>query len=84
MALIPLMGVAAVVQMQMLNGTYEKTEGLDGGAKAGVVLGGALNGVATVTAFNMQRSTAEQYNEVRSVGTCKPRDLTANNSCMKI
>ncbi|CAM9430112.1 unnamed protein product, partial [Ascophyllum nodosum] len=63
MALIPLMGAAAVVQMQMMNGTYEKTEGLDGGAEAGVILGGALNGIATVTAFNMQRSTAEQYNK---------------------
>ncbi|CAM9429594.1 unnamed protein product [Ascophyllum nodosum] len=63
MALIPLMGAAAVVQMQMMNGTYEKTDGLDGGAEAGVILGGALNGVTTVTAFNMQRSTAEKYNE---------------------
>lgn len=63
-ALIPLMGAAAVVQMQMMNGTYEKKEGLDGGAEAGVILGGALNGVSTVTAFNMQRSTAEKYDEV--------------------
>lgn len=65
MALIPLMGAAAVVQMQMMNGTYEKTEGLDGGTEAGVILGGALNGVTTVTAFNMQRSTVEKYNEAR-------------------
>ena len=72
------------MQMQMMNGTYEKTDGLDGGAEAGVILGGALNGVTTVTAFNMQRSTAEKYNEVRSVGACKPRDLVANNSCMEI
>lgn len=54
-----------MVQMQMMNGTYEKKEGLDGGAEAGVILGGALNGVSTVTAFNMQSSTAEKYNEVR-------------------
>lgn len=63
-ALIPLMGAAAVIQMQMMNGTYEKKEGLDGGAEAGVILGGALNGVSTVTAFNMQRSTGEKYDEV--------------------
>ena len=72
------------MQMQMMNGAYEKTEGLDGGAEAGVILGGALNGIATVTAFNMQRSTAEQYNKVRSVGASKPRDLMANNRCMEM
>lgn len=48
----------------MSNGNYENTEGLDGGARAGVILGGALNGVSTVTAFNMQHSIAEQYSEV--------------------
>ena len=54
-----------MVHRQMVNGSYEKTEGLDGGAEAGLILGGALNGVATVTAFNMQHSTAEKYGEVR-------------------
>ena len=50
--------------MRMSNGTYENTEGLDGGARAGVILGGALNGVSTVTAFNMQQSITERYSEV--------------------
>ncbi|CAM9430402.1 unnamed protein product [Ascophyllum nodosum] len=63
MALIPLVGAAAVVQRQMMNGRYETTEGLDGGAEAGLILGEALNGVTTVTAFNMQHSTAEKYGE---------------------
>ncbi|CAM9814951.1 unnamed protein product, partial [Sphacelaria rigidula] len=61
MALIPLMGAASVIQMQMMNGSYGDSEGLDGGADAGVILGGALNGVDTVTAFNMQASTVEKY-----------------------
>lgn len=63
-ALIPLMGAASVIRMRMSNGTYDDTEGLDGGAGAGVILGGALNGVSTVIAFNMQHSIAEQYSEV--------------------
>lgn len=62
--LIPLMGTAAVVQMQMMNGTYGDKSGLDGGADAGVILGGALNGVTTLTAFNMQSSTGERYDKV--------------------
>lgn len=58
------MGAAAVVQMQMMNGTYGDSSGLDGGTDAGVILGGALNGVTTVTAFNMQDSTAGKYEKV--------------------
>ncbi|CAM9999696.1 unnamed protein product, partial [Laminaria digitata] len=63
LALIPMMAAAAVVQMQMMNGSYGDSGGLDGGASAGVILGGALNGIATVTAFNMQDSTARSYDE---------------------
>lgn len=59
------MGAAGVIRMRMTNGACEITEGLEGGARAGVILGGALNGVSTVTAFNMQHSIAEQYSEVR-------------------
>ncbi|CAN0289073.1 unnamed protein product, partial [Ectocarpus sp. 12 AP-2014] len=61
LALIPMMATAAIVQMQMMNGSYGDTDGLDGGAQAGVILGGALNGVTTVAAFNMQDSTSANY-----------------------
>lgn len=59
-----MMAAAAVVQMQMMNGSYGDSGGLDGGATAGIILGGALNGITTVTAFNMQDSTARSYDEV--------------------
>ncbi|CAN0102225.1 unnamed protein product [Pylaiella littoralis] len=65
-ALIPLMATAAIVQMQMMNGSYGDANGLDGGAKAGVILGGALNGVTTVAAFNMQDATSTSYEEAVS------------------
>lgn len=65
-ALIPLMATAAIVQMQMMNGSYGDANGLDGGAKAGVILGGALNGVTTVAAFNMQDATSTSYEEVNA------------------
>lgn len=64
LALVPMMAAAAVVQMQMMNGSYGDSGGLDGGAKAGVILGGALNGMTTVTALNMQDVTSSQYDEV--------------------
>eukprot|EP00903_Cladosiphon_okamuranus_P008530 g8189.t1 len=63
LALIPMMASASFVQMQMMNGTYGDTEGLDGGAKAGVILGGALNGVTTMTAFNLQEHTSAEYDK---------------------
>lgn len=65
MVLIPCMGASGVVRMRMTNGACDIAEGLDGGARAGGILGGALNGVSTVTAFNMQQSIAEHYSEVR-------------------
>lgn len=65
MGLVPMMAAAAVVQMQMLNGSYGDADDLDGGASAGVILGGALNGITTVTAFNMQETTAKRYEEVK-------------------
>lgn len=67
LGLIPLMATAAIVQMQMMNGSYGDDTGLDGGARAGVILGGALNGVTTVAAFNMQDSTSSDYEQVRYV-----------------
>lgn len=54
-----------MVQMQMMNGSYGDTDGLDGGAQAGVILGGALNGVTTMTAFNLQEHTSTEYDKVR-------------------
>lgn len=65
LGLVPLMAAAGVIQMQMLNGTYGDSDGLDGGASAGTILGGALNGVTTVTALNLQAHTAEKYANVR-------------------
>lgn len=55
-----------MVQMQMMNGSYGDADGLDGGAQAGVILGGALNGVTTMTAFNLQEHTSVEYNKVRA------------------
>eukprot|EP00611_Tribonema_gayanum_P003564 TRINITY_DN1281_c0_g1_i1.p1 TRINITY_DN1281_c0_g1~~TRINITY_DN1281_c0_g1_i1.p1 ORF type:complete len:465 (-),score=173.14 TRINITY_DN1281_c0_g1_i1:243-1637(-) len=61
MATIPLIGLSSVVQMAMFTGGYGDNEGLDGGVSAGVVLGSALNGIATVQAFNMQRAMSDRY-----------------------
>jgi ATP-binding cassette, subfamily B (MDR/TAP), member 1 len=52
--------------MAMLSGGYGDTEGLDGGSSAGLVLGGALNGITTVQAFNMQPAMGERYHEAIS------------------
>jgi ATP-binding cassette, subfamily B (MDR/TAP), member 1 len=52
--------------MAMLSGGYGDTEGLDGGSSAGLVLGGALNGITTVQAFNMQPAMSERYHEAVS------------------
>lgn len=74
-----MMATAAIVQMQMMNGSYGDTGGLDGGAQAGVILGGALNGVTTVAAFNMQDSTSSSYEKVCTcilVGTERPSIVT--------
>lgn len=65
MALVPMMAGVSVLQMQMMNGTFGDSDGLDGGADAGVILGGALNGVTTVTAFNMQEETSKKYHKVK-------------------
>lgn len=58
------MAVAGIIQMRMRTGSYGDSGGLDGGAKAGLILGGALNGVTTITAFNMQEETARNYERV--------------------
>ncbi|CAM9333516.1 unnamed protein product, partial [Hapterophycus canaliculatus] len=77
LGLIPLMATAAVVQMQMMNGSYGDDTGLDGGARAGVILGGALNGVTTVAAFNLQDTTSLDYEEAvaKSIEGRKKRGL---------
>ncbi|KAG5184894.1 ATP-binding cassette, sub-family B, member 1A [Tribonema minus] len=61
MATMPLIGLSSIVQMAMFTGSYGDTEGLDGGVSAGVILGSALNGIATVQAFNMQRAMSDRY-----------------------
>ncbi|KAG5184898.1 ATP-binding cassette, sub-family B, member 1A [Tribonema minus] len=71
-AMVPLIGFAGVVQMAMLSGGYGDTEGLDGGSSAGVVLGGALNGITTVNAFNMQADMSARYHDAVK-GTIKDR-----------
>ncbi|CAN0363432.1 unnamed protein product, partial [Discosporangium mesarthrocarpum] len=62
--LVPLMAAAAFVQMAMVNGSYGDDEGLNGGNEAAKILGGALNAMTTVTAFNLQGKTSEDYNKV--------------------
>ncbi|CAM9124263.1 unnamed protein product [Phaeothamnion confervicola] len=60
MALIPVMAFAGVMQVSC-GVTSAFFDGLDGGVGAGVILGGALNGVTTVTAFNMQAKVGKDY-----------------------
>lgn len=62
--------------MHMLNGSYGDIDGLDGGADAGVILGGALNGVTTVAAFNMQEETALRYEKVRTLPPTKKSGIS--------
>ncbi|KAG5181118.1 ATP-binding cassette, sub-family B, member 1A [Tribonema minus] len=71
-AMVPLIGAAGVVQMAMFTGGYGDNEGLDGGSSAGVILGGALNGITTVHAFSMQGAMCDRYHEAVK-GTIKER-----------
>ncbi|CAM9601172.1 unnamed protein product [Chrysoparadoxa australica] len=60
-SIIPLMAVAGFVQMQMFTGNNNEGEGQDGGSEAGMILGGSLNNMSTVTAFSMQNDTSTSY-----------------------
>eukprot|EP00752_Nemacystus_decipiens_P011582 g10286.t1 len=60
-ATIPFIAVAGIVQMAMLTGGYGDKDGLDGGGGAAGLLSSALQGMTTVTAFNMQEKLAEDY-----------------------
>ncbi|CAM9371348.1 unnamed protein product [Chrysoparadoxa australica] len=62
-ALIPMMAFAGIIQMAMLTGRYNDDEGLDGGTSAGVILGGSLNNMTTVAAFNMQSDVSKRYGD---------------------
>lgn len=60
---IPLIAVAGVIQMRMINGSDGDDEGLDGGSSAGTILANALNGISTVQAFNMQQGVTGRYRD---------------------
>eukprot|EP00904_Undaria_pinnatifida_P011955 jgi/Undpi1/7890/HiC_scaffold_24.g10362.m1 len=61
MAAIPLIAFAGIVQMSMMTGAYGDNDGLDGGNSAAGLLSSSLQGMTTVTAFNMQDGLAEEY-----------------------
>ena len=65
-------GAAGVVQMAMISGGYGDSKGLDGGLSASSILGGALNAVTTVHAFNMQQTMCDRYGAAVK-GTIKDR-----------
>lgn len=44
-----------------------KTQGLDGGGGAAGLLSSSLQGMTTVTAFNMQEKLAEDYKQASEV-----------------
>ncbi|CAM9784749.1 unnamed protein product, partial [Ectocarpus sp. 12 AP-2014] len=62
-ATIPLIAVAGIVQMAMMTGGYGDNDGLDGGGNAAGLLSSALQGMSTVTAFNMQERLAADYKQ---------------------
>lgn len=62
--LLPMMGIAAYLQNRAILGESDDGE-VEGLASPGLILGSALNGIATVTAFNMQDDTASKYEKVR-------------------
>ncbi|CAM9323517.1 unnamed protein product [Pylaiella littoralis] len=62
-AMIPLIAFAGIVQMAMLTGGYGDDDGLDGGGGAAGLLSSSLQGMTTVTAFNMQEKLAQDYKE---------------------
>jgi ATP-binding cassette subfamily B (MDR/TAP) protein 1 len=66
-ACIPLIALAGVIQMASISGSYGDEEGLDGGSTASAILGGALNSVSTVQAFNLQLESSNQYSKAMHV-----------------
>ncbi|CAM9323468.1 unnamed protein product [Pylaiella littoralis] len=62
-AMIPLIAIAGIVQMAMFTGEYGDKDGLDGGGGAAGLLSSSLQGMTTVTAFNMQEKLAQDYKE---------------------
>ncbi|CAM9424622.1 unnamed protein product [Ascophyllum nodosum] len=79
MATIPLIAFAGIVQMAMVTGGYGDGEGLDGGVGAAGLLSSSLQGMTTVTAFNMQEKLADDYRQASetSLGARKKRGLIA-------
>lgn len=67
--LVPLIAVAGIVKMKMGRGSYGDSEGLDGGARASLILSGALHGITTVTAFNSQEEMARKFEKVTRGGS---------------
>ncbi|ETV75005.1 hypothetical protein H257_10608 [Aphanomyces astaci] len=61
MAVIPLMGVAAALQMQMETAQTGKGGGNDGDIQAGAVLSEAIHAIRTVASFNLERRTQDVY-----------------------
>lgn len=52
---------------QSSNLLYNKLQGLDGGGGAAGLLSSALQGITTVTAFNMQEKLSEDYKKASEV-----------------
>ncbi|CAN0287525.1 unnamed protein product [Ectocarpus sp. 6 AP-2014] len=79
MAMIPLIAAAGVVQMAMLTGGYGDNDGLDGGGGAAGLLSSSLQGMTTVTAFNLQEKLAQDYKQASesSLDARKRRGLIA-------
>ncbi|CAM9424479.1 unnamed protein product [Ascophyllum nodosum] len=79
MATIPLIAFAGIVQMAMMTGGYGDGEGLDGGVGAAGLLSSSLQGMTTVTAFNMQEKLADDYRQASetSLDARKKRGLIA-------
>ncbi|CAM9769475.1 unnamed protein product, partial [Laminaria digitata] len=79
MATIPLIAFAGIVQMAMMTGGYGDNDGLDGGNSAAGLLSSSLQGMTTVTAFNMQDNLADAYKNASesSLNARRKRGLVA-------
>ncbi|CAM9485577.1 unnamed protein product [Ectocarpus sp. 12 AP-2014] len=81
-ASILLIAAAGVMQMAVLTGGFGDNDGLDGGGGAAGLLSSSLQGMTTVTAFNLHEKVAEECKEVSesSLNARKRRGLIAGGA----
>ncbi len=60
----------------------QKWQGLDGGGGAAGLLSSALQGMTTVTAFNMQGKLTEDYRKASEVFSSRSEASQATRSCV--